>query len=141
MPGSELETKIEVLQDELDKQVEDRRENNGFLTKNGRVLDRAEFHAAVLGFTPVGIGYIMPAPLGEFFVIAELMMLRTGFNKKMRGEKVDGHLGDVMDEIAYTFGFSFLAVVLFELVRWQFGFGSLVSIDMSQLLVTMLGGA
>jgi len=129
--------------EEISEQLgEDIKESNGFNTKTGQYIDRAEWHASMLGFAPISLGYILPTPMGELFIIAELAMLRTGFNKKMRDKEISGHLGDVMEEIAYTFGFSFLAAVVFELLIWQFNlpFG-LVSIDMSQLLITMLGGA
>jgi len=136
---------LEQIQEELEKDLqdttEDVKESKGFLTSKGKFLSRPEWHAAVLGFTPIGIGYLLPSPIGELFVVAELMMLRTGFNKKMRGEKIEGHLGDVMDEIAYTFGFSFLAVLIFTWIQLQYGVGGLTSLDLSGLLVTMLGGA
>lgn len=135
--SDEVEQAIKEIQGELDEQAEDTVESDGFLTSKGKLLSRSEWHAAVLGFAPIGIAYLMPSPLGEFFILAELMMLRTGFNKKMKGEEIDGHLGDVMDEIAYTFAFTFVATILFALTGW----GAITSIDLSQLFLTMLGGA
>lgn len=131
----------EELQEDFDNQTEDVEESNGFLTKKGGYLDRAEWHAFMLGFTPVATGYILASPIGELFILAELLMLRTGFNKKMKGEKVKGHLGDVMDEVAYTFAASFVAALLFELVSIHYGFGGLTTIDLASVIVAMLGGA
>jgi len=142
---SDVEQKLEEIEQELendlDQAIEDTEESDGLLTKKGRLLDRAEWHAFVLGFTPIGTGFILPSPIGELFIVAELMMLRTGFNKKMRGEDVDGHLGDVMDEVAYTFAASFLAALIFELISLRYGFGGLTSIDLSQVVLAMFGGA
>lgn len=139
--NQELEDNLDSIAQELEDQVEDAEESDGFLTKKGGYLDRAEWHAFMLGFTPVATGYILASPMGELFILAELLMLRTGFNKKMKGEKVQGHLGDVMDEVAYTFAASFVAALLFEMVSMQFGFGGLTTIDLGQVIVAMLGGA
>lgn len=132
---------VEQIGKEIEEHERELLESKGFLTKKDAFLDRAEWHAAVLGFTPIGTGYILPSPIGELFVVAELLMLRTGFNKKMRGEKVDGHLGDVIDEVAYTFAFTFVAALIFELVSLRYGFTGLTSLDLGQLIIMMLGGA
>jgi len=132
-----IQDKLDEIQKHLDQSIKERKESKGFITKKGRLLDRAEWHATVLGLAPIGLGYILPFPLGELFIIAELAMLRTGFNKKMRGEKVEGHLGDVMDEIAYTFGATFVTTAVFHF----FGIGDMTTIDMSQIVLALLGGA
>jgi len=136
-----IEENLEDIQKELEKDLEntteDVKESKGFLTSKDKFLSRPEWHAAVLGFAPIATAFLLPTPMGEMFIIMQLLMLRVGFNKKMKGEKVEGHLGDVMDEIAYTFSFTLVAVAVFT----YFGIGSLTSIDMGQLLVTMLGGA
>ena len=113
------------------------KQSNGCLTKEGAYIDSGEWHALTLGIAPTGTGFLMPSPLGELFIVAELMMLRTGFNKKMRGEEVNGHLGDVMDEIAYTFSGTFLTTALFT----YFDVGGLTTLDLSQVILAMLGGA
>lgn len=111
--------------------------SNGFLTKKGQYLCKAEWHATMLGTCPIATGFLLPTPMGELFILAELGMLRTGFKKKMESDKVTGHLGDVIEEIGYTFAASFVTTAIFL----YFEIGEVVSIDVSSLVIAMLGGA
>lgn len=111
-------------------------ESDGLLTKKGSVKSHAEWHALVLGVAPTATGFLMPSPLGELFILAELAMLRTGFNKKMSGETLDGHLGDVMDEIAYTFTGTFITTAILTYLE----IGGLTTLDLSEIILLMIGG-
>lgn len=112
-------------------------ESDGFLTSKGRFLSRSEWHATMLGVSPIGLAYLLPTPMGELFILMQLGYLRIGVKKWGRGEELEGHLGDVTEEIAYTITFALLATVLFHFA----GVGDVVSIDMTQVIMAMVGGA
>ncbi len=134
---SEIDRKIEELEKAFEERVEDTEESDGFLTSKGELISRSEWHAAMLGIAPVGLAYLLPTPMGELFVLMQLGYLRIGVKKWGRGEPLEGHLGDVTEEIAYTITFAFLATVLFHFT----GVGDVVSIDMTQVIMAMVGGA
>lgn len=139
-PGKELEEKIgelaEEVEDRAEQSISHRENSNGFLTAEGRFLDRAEWHATAIGVSMIGMGYLFPSPIGEFFVIMLLVMLRTGL-KTCTGERhLKGHLGDVIHEWAYTASFAFITALYFEFLT---GF-ILSEIDFSRIVLAMLGG-
>ena len=146
MPDSNVEQKInemeESLEDRSDRSIWQRflekyRSYNGFLNKSGGYYDKAEGHATGLGIAPIGLAYLLPTPMGELFILMQLGWIRTGTKKWARGEKLEGHLGDVTEEMAYTVVFAFLTVILLELNN----IGSVTSIDISSLVLAMVGGA
>jgi len=133
----EIEQVVEQMQEEIDERVKDVENSSGFLTSKGKILSRSEWHATMLGVAPVGLAYLLPTPMGELFILMQLGYLRIGVKKWGRGEKLEGHLGDVTEEIAYTITFAFLATILFHFM----GVGDVVSIDMTQVIMAMVGGA
>lgn len=78
---------------------------------------------------------MLPTPLGEFFIIAMLLMLRTGFKKL--GKDLDGHMADVMHEFAYTVASAAVTVALF---KYYLGY-NLEKIDVGNVIAKLLLGA
>jgi len=64
-----------------------------------------------------------------------LFMLRTGFKKL--GDELDGHMEDVMHELAYMLVSAMLTVAYFTYLTDR----SLTEIDVGQALVKLLIGA
>lgn len=146
MPDSDIEDKINEMEESLDdrsdknlwrKFWEHRKKGKGFLNKKNGYYDKAEGHAVGLGIAPIGLAYLLPSPMGELFILMQLGWIRTGTKKWARGEDLNGHLGDVTEEMAYTVVFAFLTAVILELN----GIGSVTSIDMTSLVLAMMGGA
>jgi len=110
--------------------------SNGFLTKKNGWYSKSEGHALGIGASMIGLGYILPSPLGEFSILAFLLMLRTGFNKIMRNEKITGHLGDVMHDMAYTLVAAFVTAVIMD----QYTKYTLSEVDVGQMMAQILLG-
>lgn len=136
-----IQNQIKQIEENIEESAEDTRSSKGFMTKKGQYLDRAEWHASVIGFAPIGTGFLLPTPLGELFIISQLGLLRTGMKKKLSDHEISGHIGDVIEEIAYTYASAFLATLVFVALSFHFNFIQITSIDFSQLLIAMLGGA
>jgi len=140
----DVEKKIEELEKEVDKnrdtesylsQLNQRiLDSNGFLTKEGGYLCKAEWHAVMIGISFPAMAFMLPTPLGEFMIVAMLLMLRTGFKKL--GKDLDGHMADVMHELAYMLVSAMLTIGCFTYLSGR----RLKEIDVGQAILSMLVG-
>jgi len=144
MTDDEIKEAIENIQENNTEEVDRSKwekfkdwwyQDNGFLNKSNGWYDKAEGHAAGIGIGFFSLAYMLPTPLGEFMVVSFLLMMRTIF--KRVDKDLEGHLGDVAHEFAYTIVSATVTVAFF---KYYMGY-SLKMIDVSQLLITMLGGA
>jgi len=109
-------------------------DSNGFLTKEGGYLCKAEWHAVMIGVSFPAIAFMLPSPLGEFCIVAMLLMLRVGF--KQLGKGLEGHMADVMHELAYMLASAMITIALFKYGTSE----TLTEIDIGQALVQLLVG-
>jgi len=130
-------TLLGKISDFLKSILEKIKKSKGFLTSKGKIWSKSEGHAVGIGISTLGLAYILPTPMGELFILMLLGFVRTGTKKWARNEKLEGHLGDVVHEWAYTIVFAFITALYFET---QTGY-SLSSIDIGQLVLAMVGGA
>jgi len=124
--------KLNSLLSNLDQKV---LESNGSITSQGSYVCKAEWHAVMIGFSFPAIAYMLPTPLGEFCIVAMLLMLRVGF--KNLGNGLEGHMEDVMHELAYMLVTAALTIAFFEYLTSE----TLTQVNLTQLLITMLGSA
>jgi len=110
--------------------------SNGFITKKNGWYSKSEGHALGIGASMIGLGYILPTPLGEFSILAFLLMVRTGFNKIMKNEEITGHLGDVMHDMAYTLVAAFATAIIMD----QYTGYSLSEVDVGKMMAQILLG-
>lgn len=108
---------------------------NGFLTKEGGYLCKAEWHATMIGVAFPAMAFMLPTPLGEFMIVAMLLMLRTGFKKL--GSDLEGHMADVMHELAYMMVSAMITVAYFTYIRPE----TLEQIDVGSVIGKLLLGA
>nr|ADE29313.1 hypothetical membrane protein [uncultured virus] len=130
----QMENESKDKQTKFDKIYQRVIDSNGFLTSEGKLICKAEWHAVAIGFSFPALAYLLPTPLGEFFIIAMLLMLRVGF--KRIGTDLKGHLQDVFHEFAYMITTAVLTVALFQLI----GVGELETIDVGRLMAKILLG-
>jgi len=153
----EIEQNIEEIEDMLEQNMQEESEktgfvnriklykekalnrvwvSNGFITKKNGWYSKSEGHALGIGASMIGLGYILPTPLGEFSILAFLLMLRTGFNKIMKNEKITGNLGDVMHDMAYTLVAAFATAIIMD----QYTGYSLSEVDVGKMMAQILLG-
>lgn len=109
-------------------------ESNGFMTSKGKYICKSEWHAVALGISFPAMAFMLPTPLGEFMIIVMLLMLRTGFKKL--GDGLEGHMADVMHELAYMMVSAMLTVGYFT----YFSGRKLKEVDVGQVLTRLLVG-
>lgn len=125
---------IEKRINEISEAIEQRHEqSNGFLNKSGGHYSNAEGHAVFIGLSTVGLAYVFPHPLGEFVVIAWLLLLRTIY--KNLGD-LEGHMKDIAHEYAYMISAAFVTAVFFD----RFTDYSLQTIEVGELIARLLLG-
>jgi len=76
-------------------------DSNGFLTKEGGYLCKAEWHAVAIPAGWVSAAYMLPKPLNVLTFVSFLLMNKKGFDL-LNNETYDGHWNDVMEEYAYA---------------------------------------
>jgi len=130
-----LDEVSEALQNEVDDRRQDVETSNGFLTSKGKLWSNSEGHAI---FVPIGFvssAFMLPTPLGEITFVALLGLLKRAADKA--GPTKEGHWADVIHDQGY-FAMAMAATIYF----WSYHTGmSLSQVDMTQILLTMLGGA
>lgn len=97
-PKVKVTQKIGGLLSKLNQKILD---SNGFLTKEGGYLCKAEWHAVAIPAGWVSAAYMLPKPLNVLTFVSFLLMNKKGFDL-LNNETYDGHWNDVMEEYAYA---------------------------------------
>jgi len=130
-----IKQNMEKIRESLNEQVKDHKKSNGFLTSKGKIWSNSEGHAI---FVPIGFvssAFMLPTPLGELTFVAMLGFLRKA-SDKCEKERT-GHWADVIHDIGY-FAMAMAVTIYF----WTYHSDMVLSeIDMTQLVLAMLGGA
>jgi len=127
----DLFSKLKKIFSKLNQKILD---SNGFMTKEGGYLCKAEWHAVMIGISFPAMAFMLPTPLGEFMIVAMLLMLRTGFKKL--GDDLEGHMADVMHELAYMLVSAMLTIGYFTYFTGR----RLKEIDVGRALMSILVG-
>jgi len=89
-------------------------QSNGFLTKKGGYICKAEVHAIAIPSGFLSSSYMVTEPLGIVIFSSFFLMWRKGFNLA-KDPNYEGHWNDVIDESAYTAGAMAATIIFFEL--------------------------
>jgi len=120
MTDEELEKKIKELDEKMDQTNNSRPkvrrfsrlvdllsklnqkilDSNGFMTKEGGYLCKAEWHAVAIPASMISASFMLPKPLGLLTFLSYLLMNKKGFD--LLQSDYEGHWNDVMEEYAYA---------------------------------------
>lgn len=93
----EVKSKIVGLLSKINQKILD---SNGFLTKKGGYLCKAEWHAVAIPAGWISAAYMLPQPLDVLTFVSYLLMNKKGFD--LLESDYEGHWNDVMEEYAYA---------------------------------------
>jgi len=123
----------EEIEEKINEIIESHKQSNGFLTDKGKIWSNKEGHAI---FVPIGFvssAFMLPTPLGELTFVGMLGFLRQA-SQKAEGKRT-GHWADVIHDIGY-----FAVAMALTIYFWTYHTDmALSSIDMSRLMLSMLG--